>query len=100
MTVENNWGHVMAALLVYMFCEILTNQGYPYTPGRLLIFMGDVHIYEQHKIESIRQIMRDPFSFPSLSFNRKVNDLKDFKFEDLKLENYTCYPTIPMKMVA
>ena len=96
----NNWNHVMAALLVYMFCEILTNQGYSYTPSRLIIHMGDVHVYKLHQQETLRQILRDPHPFPTLSFNRKVTDLNDFKFEDLVLKNYKCYPTIPMKMVA
>ena len=92
------------ALLVHMFCEVINNdsnyKGNKFTPGRLIMNLGDVHIYEDHYSEAIRQILREPYIFPNLQFNRKVNDLCDFKFEDLELINYNCYPSINFKMIA
>ncbi|ARF09639.1 thymidylate synthase [Indivirus ILV1] len=94
----------MAGLLVHMFCEVINNdpnyKNEKYLPGRLIMNLGDVHIYEDHYSESIRQILRDPYDFPKLIFNRKVIDLTDFKYEDLELLNYECYPNIIAKMIA
>ena len=61
---------------------------------------SDIHLYENHYSEAIRQILRDPYQFPKLVFKRKVNNLDDFKFEDFELIDYDCYPNIPAKMIA
>lgn len=100
----NPFNDAMAALLIHMFTEVINNDpnynGQKYTPGRLIMNLGDVHLYENHYSESIRQILRDPYDFPKLIFKRQVSNLNDFKFEDLELVNYDCYPNIPAKMIA
>ena len=92
------------SLLLFMMCEVLNNDptytGPKFSPGRLIMTLGDAHIYEDHKEQCIRQILREPYEFPQLIFKRKVTDLTDFKFEDLELVNYNCYPNIPAKMSA
>lgn len=92
------------SLLVHMLCEILNNDenynGDKFSPGRLIMNLADTHIYESHKEQAIRQILREPREFPQLKFKRKVKDLKDFKFEDLELIDYQFDPYIPVKMVA
>ena len=75
-------------------------QGPKFTPGRLIMNLGDCHIYEEHRSMVIRQILRDPYPFPTLKINRKVTHLTDFKFEDLELIHYQHYPNIVAKMVA
>lgn len=91
-------------LLVHMICEIINNDvtyiGNKLIPGKLIICLADTHIYEEHYAQSIRQILREPNKFPKLSFNRKVTELTNFKFEDLQLVNYQCYPNIIAKMIA
>jgi thymidylate synthase len=91
-------------LLIYLFCEVINNDvnyhGQKFTPGRLIMNLGDCHIYEEHRSISIRQILREPYQFPLLKINRIVNDLTDFKFDDFELINYQCYPNIVAKMVA
>lgn len=92
------------SLLLYMFCEVINNdseyKGNKLMPGRLIMNLGDVHVYEDHYTQAIRAILREPMFFPKLKFNRKVTDLTDFKFEDIELINYICYPPILAKMVA
>lgn len=91
----------MAALLITFFCEVLNNRNdMNYTPGRLIINMGDVHIYEEHREQCIRQILRDGYNFPELKINTKINSLTDFQFKDLELVDYNCYPGIKADMVA
>jgi thymidylate synthase len=93
-----------SSLLVYMFCEVINNDskytGQKFTPGRLIMNHGDIHIYEDHYSELIRQVLREPYKFPQLTFKRKVNELTDFKYEDLELVGYQCYPSIKLKMIA
>lgn len=90
------------SLLVHFFCEILNNgdENMKFSPGRLIMILGDTHIYEEHYSAIVRQILREPRQFPQIKFNRKVKEITDFKFEDVELVNYEYDPFIPMKMVA
>jgi len=87
-----------------MLCEVVNNdpeyKGNKLTPGRLVINLGDTHVYEDHYSVVIRQILREPFNFGQIQFKRKVTELTDFKFEDINLIEYTSYPNIPAKMIA
>ena len=100
----NPFNQSSSSLLIHLFCEVINNdqnyKGPKFTPGRLIMNLGDVHVYENHYSEVIRQILREPYNFPQLIIKRKVTDLTDFKFEDLELNNYECYPNIVAKMVA
>lgn len=91
------------AFLVYMLCEIVNNDinsKIKLVPGRLIMSLGDCHIYEDHYTNVIKQILRDPYPFPKLNIKRKVTELTDFKFDDFELINYNSYPNILYKMVA
>jgi len=93
-----------SALLVHMFCEVINNdieyKGNKLKPGRLIMNFGDIHLYEDHYDQAIQQKLRTPYNFPELKFKRDVKELTDFKFEDIELVNYRCYPAIPYKMIA
>lgn len=94
---------VSYALLTYMMCEIINNDEsskLKLVPGELLLVINDVHIYETHYTQAIRQIMREPFEFPKLTFTRKINLITDFRFEDIALKNYVSYPNIKAEVVA
>lgn len=92
------------ALLIYLFCEVINNDiqylGPKFTPGTLIMNLGDVHIYESHKDNIIRQILRKPYPFPQLSFKSKVNNLVNFKYEDLQFIDYKSHSKLDFKMVA
>lgn len=94
----------MSALLVHLFCEVINNdpgyKGPKFFPGKLILNLGDVHIYEDHYSEAVRQILREPYPFPQLNFKRPVTDLTKISFDDLDLVNYQCYPALNVKMVA
>lgn len=95
---------ILSSLLVYLFCEVINNdinyKGLKYIPGDLIINLGDIHIYENQYTEVIRQILRDPYDFPKLIFKNKVTKLSEFKFDDIELINYQCYPNFLIKMIA
>jgi thymidylate synthase len=60
---------------------------------------GDTHIYKDHCKGAIRQILREPYKFPTLKISTKRN-FNEYIFEDFELCNYESYPAINFKMVA
>lgn len=72
-----------------------------YTPGRLIIDMGDAHIYNNHVEGLTEQISRTPYKLPSLTINTEINSVEDIeklKFENFVLIGYNSHPSIPLKM--
>lgn len=68
-------------------------------PGKLIITLGDVHIYEEH-IEAVKeQLKRIPIKFPKLEIKKKDN-IFDYEYEDFKLIDYNCDNIIKAKMIA
>ena len=88
------------SLLTYMFCEILNNDGYKFKPDKLIISFGDLHIYEDHIEQVNEQIKRIPYKFPLIKFNKKVNNLDEFEWENVEIINYKSYPRIKANMIA
>ena len=90
------------ALFVYLLCDHINSSEskYNYVPGRLIMNLGDVHIYEEHTTQAIRQILRKPLLFPTLDITKKINNLEDYKFEDIDIDNYNSYAGIIAKMIA
>jgi len=71
-------------------------------PKKLIVTLGDAHIYENH-IEALKtQITRIPYNFPVLKFNPDKNfvDINDFNINDFILENYQYHEIIKMDMIA
>ena len=69
-------------------------------PGEFIHTIGDAHIYLNHIDAMKEQLTREPNEFPTLTINRQVSDIEDFKFEDFVLDNYQCHGKIKMKMAV
>jgi thymidylate synthase len=83
------------ALLTYMIAHITDCK-----PNKMSICICDAHIYEEH-IDAVKiQLERTPIELPTLSIERKIEDINDFKYDDLLIENYVSHPTIKAKMIA
>ena len=89
------------ALLLHIICQTLTvKTGILYTPNKLHIVLGDIHIYSQH-LEGVRtQLQRIPNSFPWLAFKKTYDNLEEYKWEDIEILNYNSHPAIKYEMVA
>jgi thymidylate synthase len=87
-----------SAMMLYVVSS-LTN----HTPGRLLISLGDAHIYSSHMEHVETQLKRAPFEFPILNITAKISSLKDIdslKASDFVISGYKSHPGIKAKMVA
>ena len=84
------------AVLTYILAKICNLK-----PKKLIIIIGDAHIYEEHENTLKEQIQRKPFSFPKLIISdREYKNIDDFKIEDFEVENYHYHETLKMNMIA
>lgn len=68
-------------------------------PYKLIGTLGDTHIYK-NQIDTIsEQLIRNPFKYnpPQLELNRK-GSIYDYKYDDIKINNYKSYPPVKYKL--
>lgn len=67
-------------------------------PGEFIWNGGDVHIYVDH-IDALReQVNRSSYESPKLQLNKDVGHIDGFKYDDFKIVNYECHPTVKMQV--
>jgi len=77
------------ALLTHMVAQV-TNT----VPGDFIWTGGDTHIYNNHFEQVKTQLSREPLPLPTLWLNPDIKDINDFKYDDIKVENYQSHPSI------
>jgi len=77
------------ALLTIILARILKLE-----PGEFIHTFGDAHIYENHIEQVKEQLSRKPRTFPTVTIDKKVKKLDDFRPEHVLLENYDPHPTL------
>ncbi len=55
---------------------------------------GDLHLYQNHLKQAELQLSRQPRPLPDLWVNPEVKSIDDFRFEDIRLDNYDPHPHI------
>lgn len=78
------------SLLTMMVAQVTDLQ-----PGDFVHTFGDAHLYVNHMEQVKTQLSRKPYPLPKLWLNPKVKNIFDFKFEDIRLEDYKSHPAIP-----
>ena len=77
------------ALLTEMLAQVCG-----FKSGEFIHSLGDAHIYNNH-MEQIRlQLSRTPKPLPKLKLNPKIQNLFDFKYEDVEILNYEPHSAI------
>lgn len=62
--------------------------------GEFIWSGGDCHIYSNH-VEQVEEILkRESYKSPTLTINRQVENIDDFKFEDFEIVGYESHPAI------
>ncbi len=84
------------AAMLYIICQYL---GPKYKPDRVIMNIGDAHIYEEHIEQCLEQIKRQPYSFPKLRI-REFSRIEDLRYDDFELVDYKYHSvlTAPMKV--
>ncbi len=77
------------ALLTHMIAQVCGLE-----VGEFVHTLGDAHIYQNHIEQAKLQLSRTPYALPTLKLNPSVNNILDFKYEDIAIENYTSHPHI------
>lgn len=83
------------ALLLMMVAQVSG-----FEVGEFIHTLGDAHIYANHLDQIKLQLSRKPKTRPQIKLNPNIKSLFDFKFEDIKLENYDPYPAIKGKVAV
>ncbi len=64
-----------------------------YKPGKLVGFLGDTHIYVNHKKGLREQLTRKPLSLPTIKIHN-FKSIFDWEYTDIELINYRSHPSI------
>ena len=69
-------------------------------PGKLIISVGDLHLYKNHLEPAFKQLTRTPRPSPILSINDIVKDLdwKDLTIDMFEIIGYMPHPMIKAPM--
>lgn len=77
------------ALLTQMIAQVCD-----LAPGDFVHTFGDAHIYLNHLDQVREQLSRAPLPLPQLRLNPHVRSLFEFRFEDIRVENYQSHAPI------
>jgi len=67
-------------------------------PKELIHFIGNAHIYDDHKIPLEKQAKREPLEFPTLTIKKRHENIDDYILDDFEINNYTFRDKIKMNM--
>jgi thymidylate synthase len=77
------------ALLTHMIAQVTGLK-----PGTFIWTGGDCHLYLNHLEQADRQLARTPRPLPQLWLNPAVKTLFDFRYDDIRILNYSAEPAI------
>ena len=77
------------ALLTMMMAQVCDLK-----PGEFIHTTGDTHIYLNHFEQVATQLSREPRPLPKMFINPEIKDIREFKYEDFRLEGYDPWPRI------
>ena len=67
--------------------------------GKLVGFLGDVHIYENHLEGVSKQLKREPFKIPKIK-TEEFTSIFDWDYKDTKMCDYVYHPHIKLEVAV
>lgn len=86
------------SLLTYILCNICN-----LSPGTFTHFIGDCHIYNDHKDALLEQYSRLPYPFPLVNIKKKlsnIDDISNLSYNDIQLNHYNYHKHIYMSLIV
>ena len=77
------------ALLTHMIAQVCNLKA-----GKFVHTLGDAHLYINHLEQAKLQLSREVMGLPELKLSSNVDNIFDFKFEDIEIVNYESHPAI------
>ena len=77
------------ALLTHMIAQVCNLKA-----GKFVHTLGDAHLYINHLEQAKLQLSREVMRLPELKLSSNVDNIFDFKFEDIEIINYESHPAI------
>lgn len=68
--------------------------------GKLVHTFGDVHLYANHVEQAREQLKRQPRTLPTVVLNPEIDNLYQFKYEDIELLHYEPHQHIPAQVAV
>lgn len=68
--------------------------------GKIIIILGDAHIYENHIDQVKRQLERVPYIFPKLNIKNSYDNINNYIDNDIELLSYNSYKGIKAEMIS
>ena len=62
--------------------------------GDFVHTLGDAHLYHNHFDQAREQLTRKPGPLPRLELNPEIHNVFDFRFDDIRILDYSAAPTI------
>ena len=78
----------------YALLTLMVAQVCGLKPGSFIHTFGDLHIYTNHRDQVDEQLSRPCRSLPVMHLNPEVKYIRDFRYEDFRLEGYDPHPAI------
>ena len=67
-------------------------------PREFVYYLGNCHIYDNHRNALREQLTREPYPFPSLSIGATRDRIEDYVVDDFTISNYRSHDVIKMEM--
>lgn len=83
------------SLLIHMAAHV-TNM----LPGEFVWTGGDTHLYANHLEAVNTQLEREPFPAPTVKLNPAIDNIFDFKYEDIEVVGYQSHKRIKGEVAA
>jgi len=63
-------------------------------------FMGNYHLYEEHVTPIFKQLLNDPYPFPTVSIKETRENINDYLLEDFLVKDYQHHAKINFEMIV